>query len=65
MAVIYKRALFAILGTIFISVPASFTRGEFLVQGERISERIKLRLRYIETEFFDGSRCRLAGGGNS
>lgn len=43
MAVIYRRALFAILETIFISVPASFTRDEFLVQGERISERINLR----------------------
>lgn len=51
MAVIYRRALFAILEIFGI-----------LVQVERISERINLRLRYIEIEIFDGSRCRLGGG---
>lgn len=33
MGVIYRRALFAILETMFIEVSASFTGGEFLVQG--------------------------------
>lgn len=33
MGVIYRRALFAVLETMFIELSASFTGGEFLVQG--------------------------------